>query len=201
MKKRFSIMVIAALLISCLNFSSFASAETAKATIYYTAAGTHLYKDNKGVKTIRTLPVNTKFYIRHKPAQGFYRVTYSKNSGYINVKNLTKSKAATYKDFEGSWYLGKVNAHVSRQILITKNYIYFNYNPEAVIAVVKSKNAVVRNNTLYLQHVTLHGDGTQIWGKLTQIMELKMKNGKKTLLVSKPDNKIIKGFNGTAVIK
>jgi hypothetical protein len=202
MKKRFSaFLIIAALLISSLGFSSFVSAAAPKDITYYTTQGTHLYKDKKGSKVIRTLPTNTKFYLRHKLAKGYYHVTYNKTSGYLNIKDLSKSRFATYKDFEGSWFLGNVNAHVKYQVLITKDYIYYNYYPEALIGAVKSNEVVVKNNTLYLKNVTLHGDGTQTFGRLTQSIKLSKKNGKKVIVLSQPSNKEISGFQGTGISK
>ncbi|WP_100487385.1 hypothetical protein [Sporolactobacillus pectinivorans] len=199
MKKRFSaFLIIVALLISSLSFSSFVSAAAPKAITYYTVQGTPFFSNKQGTKITRILPVNTKFYLAHKPGRGLYHVTYSNKSGYINVSDLSKSRVATYNDFTGSWILGKVNTHASYQILITKDTISYNYAPMAAVAYVKSKDTVIKNNTLCMRRATLHGDGTGVWGKLTQSMRLIKKNGKTVLIVSKPDNKEIIGFSGTA---
>jgi hypothetical protein len=128
-------------------------------------------------------------------------VTYGKTSGYINVKDLSKSRYATFKDFKGSWFLNKTSKHSQYEVLITKNHIYYNYYPNALIGAVKLNQAVIRNNTLILKNVTLRGDGTQVWGKLTQTLKLTERNGKKILVVSKPSNKEISNFHGTALKK
>jgi hypothetical protein len=202
MKRNFSsFLIIVALFVSCFGFSSFASAATPKAVTYYTTQGTHLYKDKKGKKAIRILPTNTKFYLRHNPEKGYYHVTYSRTSGYINVTNLSRAKYTTYKDFEGSWILGNVNTHLKYQVLITKDYVYYNYYPEEAIGAVKSNKAVVKNNTLYFNNVMLQGDGTQVFGKLTQSIKLSKKNGKKVIVLSQPSNKEISDFHGTGIIE
>ncbi|TGA99846.1 hypothetical protein E4665_02550 [Sporolactobacillus shoreae] len=202
MKKRLSaLLIITALLFSSLTFSSFASAAVPKAVTYYTTQSTHLYKDKKGSKVIRTLPTNAKLYLRYKPSKGFIRVTYSKTAGYINVRDLSKSRFATYKDFEGSWYLGNKTKHIVYQIMITNSGIFYNDDPETVAGFVKLSDIVVKNNTLYLNHVTLRGDGTQTFGKLTQTLKLNTKNGKKVLVVSKPSNEEISGFQGAGIRK
>ncbi|MCO7127408.1 hypothetical protein NIE88_16705 [Sporolactobacillus shoreicorticis] len=150
---------------------------------------------------IQDLPTNTKFYLRHKPAHDLDRVTYHKTVGYINVANLSKSRVATYKQFEGSWYFGKKSTYTMYQLLITKNYIYYNLHPVALAGAVKSSQAVIKNNILYLNKVTLRGDGTQTFRKLTQTLKLEKKNGKKILIASKPDNVEISHFHGIAVGK
>jgi hypothetical protein len=105
MKKHFSFfLIIVALLVACFSFSSLASAANPKAVTYYTAQGTHLYRDKKGMESILILPTNTKFYFLHKPAKGYYHVTYKKTSGYINIRNCFKSQLTYFKDFEETWY-------------------------------------------------------------------------------------------------
>lgn len=201
MKKRFvSFLVLAAVLLFGLIGSTPASAASYKNT-YYSTKGAHLYKDKKGVKVIRTLPSGSKFYLTHKPTKGYYFVTYGKTSGYINVKDFSKSRYATFKDFKGSWFLDKKSKHSQYEISITKNHIYYNYYPNALIGAVKLNQAVIRDNTLILKNVTLRGDGTQVWGKLTQTLKLTESNGKKILVVSKPSNKEISNFHGTALKK
>jgi hypothetical protein len=202
MRKNFSsFLLIATLIISLFNFSSFASAAASKTITYYTTQGTHLYKEKNGTKEIKTLPTNTRLYLRHKPENGYYRITYGSVTGYINVKNLSKSRFATYKDFEGSWYFGNKSKNIKYQIMITKSGIYYNYSPQAVKGHITFQDLSVKNNTIKIIHATLHGDGTQTWGKLTQSIKLSKKNGKTLLFVSKPNNKEISEFHGISLRK
>lgn len=202
MKKRLSaFLLIATLIISFFNIPSFASAASSKTITYYTTQGTRLYKEKNGTKEIKTLPTNTRLYLRHKPENGYYRITYGNTLGYINVKNLSTSRFATYKDFEGSWYFGNKSKQIKYQIMITKSGIYYNYSPQAVKGHITFHDLSVKNNTININHATLHGDGTQTWGKLTQSIKLIKKNGKTTLFVSKPNNKEISEFHGIGLQK
>jgi hypothetical protein len=204
MNRHFSaFLIITTLIVSSLGFSSFASAAAPKTVTYYTAQGTQLYKDKNGAKAIKTLPTNTKLYLQRKPAKNFYRITYGKTTGYITIKNLSKTRFATYKDFEGSWYFGNKTKHVKYQIMITKSGIDYNYSPEAMVGYIKFHDLSVNNNTLQINHATLHsdGDGTQTWGELTQTLKLSKKDGKIVLVASKPTNKEISGFQGIGVRK
>jgi hypothetical protein len=203
MKKHFSFfLIIVALLVACFSFSSFASAATPKAVTYYTTQGTHLYKDKKGMKSILILPVNTKFYFLHKPAKGYYHVTYKKTSGYINVRNCFKSRLTSFKDFEGTWYSSghktiSINANVQvvnkRGKLVRISMIDYNVADMAV-AYVNARQITLKGNKLVIKNADLIGDGNSYNGKVNQTLTL-YKGGKK-LSVTNPGNEYIKSFDG-----
>ncbi|MFT8318815.1 MAG: hypothetical protein ABF651_11185 [Sporolactobacillus sp.] len=204
MKKSFlAFFIITALIISGLGFSSVASASAPKGITYYTTQGTHLYKDKKGSKVVRTLPLNTKLYLGHKPAKGFYRINYKKTSGYINVRDLSQLRFASFNDFKGTWYAsGHKTLYIDSNVPVVSkngktigiNMIEYNV-ADAAVAYVNASQATIKGNKLIMKNAALVSDGNYDQGKVNQVLTLS--NSGKKLSVTDPKNGYINSFHGS----